>query len=81
MHLKEQLIAAGLGLTEADFDVHESDLYVRNKPGVRAWLKENYKHYEIVSGFIGVDKWAGEFILDIPFANGDYWDKKQELAR
>ncbi len=76
--LKAKLLAAELGLTEADFGTHESDLYVLAKPGVREWLKANYEHYSNVTGFTGAkgSDWEGQQALDIPFANQDYWDAK-----
>lgn len=69
MTLREQLLAAVPGLTEADFDRHESDLYVLSKPGVVNWLKSSYPHWSQVTEFVGAagSSWAGLVALDIPF--------------
>ncbi len=74
--LKAKLLAAELGLTEADFGSHESDLYVLAKPGVYEWLKANHEfacNIQFFTGAKGSD-WEGQQALDIPFANQDYWD-------
>lgn len=42
MTLKQQLLIAGLGLSETDFSTHESDLYVYARDGVWEWLQANY---------------------------------------
>jgi hypothetical protein len=67
MTLQEQLTAAGLGLTDADFDRHGykyPDLYVRAKPGVWNWLQANYRWPANCSHFLS----DGEVWIDIPFA-------------
>lgn len=55
----------------AVFSRHETDLYVKDIPGLREWLKENYEFYSNVKPFISqLDKTTW---LDIPFAA---WDEK-----
>lgn len=71
MDLKTQLLAAGLGLAETDFDTHQSDLYVRELPRVRKWLKDHYPHYCNVTSF--VSQIDNKVWLDVPFANEDFW--------
>lgn len=66
MTLKERLLAADLGLTEADFDHHEYDLYVKASPAVRQWLENNYAWYENVTTF--PCRLSNEMWFDIPFA-------------
>lgn len=65
--LLTRLLSAGLGLTKDDFDGHETDLYVRAKEGVSAWLEANYEWHKNVTPFRSSipphDLW-----LDIPFA-------------
>lgn len=80
--VKAELLAAGLGLTEADFDTHESDLYVLAKPGVREWLKKNYHWWSNVTMFASNPEcsWAGKPAFDIPFANLAFWERKQRIA-
>ena len=66
--LKQQLLSAGLGLTDADFGTHESDLYVLDIPGVREWLAGTKWNF---TSFVGAkdSDWAGKRALDIPFGN------------
>jgi len=79
MNVKQELLDAGLGLTEEDFDSHESDLYVRCKHGVRLWLRENYEFYRSVRSFVSqIDT---QLWLDIPFAHEAHWEAKQRTAK
>ncbi len=75
--LKEQLLAANLGLEEQDFATHASDLYVVAKPGVYDWLKANYRFWTNAQFFISQpgSNWNGQGkrCLDIPFANVEAW--------
>lgn len=61
-----------LGLDDADFAYHATDLYVVSKPGVVNWLKANYEHFSNVQQFVSQkgSGWngAGQICLDIPFA-------------
>ena len=65
----KQMLISDLGLTDADFDQHESDLYVRRTPEVEAWLKDNYKFYSNVTKF--KNQIDGQTWLDIPFGRMD----------
>ena len=60
-----------LGLEDADFAYHATDLYVVNKPGVLEWLTEHHPHPENIGHFAGQEgaDWngAGKACLDIPF--------------
>jgi len=86
MDLKRELLNdAGLGLVESDFDSHYSDLYVRAKPGVLAWLRDNYEFYGNVRTFVPEPgtSWNPDpnplyspVALDIPFANNAYFESK-----
>jgi hypothetical protein len=69
MSLKEQLMQALPALTDEDFSNHETDLYVKAKPGVYNWLKKNYQFANNVRFFIGEGDWEGQPALDIPFAH------------
>jgi len=65
-----------LGLPDSDFHCRETDLYVVARPGVLAWLNDNYEHYDNITAFVGQDSndWAGLLCLDIPFAGN--WPSK-----
>jgi hypothetical protein len=67
--LKQQLLAANLELTEKDFSAHASDLYVKNKAGVKDWLLANYILPENITHFTGAEgsDWEGINALEIPF--------------
>jgi hypothetical protein len=73
--LKAQLLRAGLGLTESDFESHCSDLYVLNKPRVYDWLKSNYDFPQNITKFIGAQgsNWSGQQALNIPFTYTEYF--------
>lgn len=66
----QQQLQDALGLTDDDFAYHATDLYVLDKPGVRAWLKANYRWYSNITSFVGAkgSSWEGKPCLDIPFA-------------
>lgn len=50
----------------AEFDRHETDLYVKVVPGLMEWLRANYIHHSNIQHFISqIDKTPW---LDIPFA-------------
>lgn len=69
--LKELIMSAFPAMTPEQFDRHETDLYVKNVPGLRKWLKENYKFYGNILPFISqIDRTEW---LDIPFAA---WSEK-----
>ena len=61
-----------LGLADADFAYHETDLYVVRKPLVMEWLRDNYGYFQNVQVFFSQagSNWngAGKICLDIPFA-------------
>lgn len=62
--LKERIKAAFPG---AEFDRHETDLYVKNVPGLLEWLKANYEHYSNIQRFkSAID---GSSWLDISFCS------------
>ena len=67
----EKELRIKLGLTDSDFAYHESDLYVRDTPEVRAYLKKNYKFWRNVKGF--TCQIEGVLWFDIPFANEKFW--------
>ena len=71
MSLKQALLGAGLGLVESDFDTHESDLYVLNKPGVWQWLQRNYNRCSQVTTFVGLGDWDNKVAMEIPFGYMD----------
>ena len=75
--LQQRLQAAFPALTDDHFGYHETDLYVVALPGVREWLKENYKFYSNIETFTSQagSNWAGagKRCLDIPFAGN--WPK------
>ena len=75
--LQQRLQAAFPALTDDQFSYHETDLYVVALPGVREWLKENYKFYSNIETFTSQagSNWAGagKRCLDIPFAGN--WPK------
>jgi len=77
MDLQKQLLRAGLGLTDADFDHHASDLYVRAHPGVMGWLKNNYKWAKNVTLFWDDEgnKW-----LEVPFAYEPFWEHAENAV-
>jgi hypothetical protein len=70
--LQQDLQAAIPALTDNDFACHATDLYVVAHPGVREWLKANYKFYANIASFTSQagSNWngAGKQCLDIPFA-------------
>ena len=67
--LQQQLQAADLGLEDADFGYHATDLYVVAKPGVSEFLRA--KGITTFQGFVSQEgsDWngAGKFCYDIPF--------------
>lgn len=73
----QRQLQEALGLEDADFAYHETDLYVVNKPGVYDWLKKNHKFYTNVQFFTSQEGslWngAGKLCLDIPF--GGFWQR------
>lgn len=75
--LEQQLLNAGLGLSDDDFATHYSSLYVLAKPGVGEWLKANYVHWGNVTMFTSNpdSEWDGQRAYDIPFANQSFWDR------
>lgn len=77
--LEDQLLAAGLGLSEDDFATYCSDLYVRYQPNVMDWLRVNYESFDNVTTFrSNIDD---ELNIEIPFANEDYWIKRMREAQ
>jgi len=70
--LKDRLKQAIPTLTDDDFAVHATDLYVVAYPEVRAWLKANYRFWTNVTTFVSQvgSNWngAGRVCFDIPFA-------------
>jgi hypothetical protein len=74
--MKQTLLAAGLDLTEVDFDNHYSDLYVRAKPGVAEFLRA---HDVSFSGF--KHQIEGDWWYDVAFQNEAFWDKVQEKSQ
>lgn len=56
---------------EAEFDRHETDLYIKNVPGLWDWLKSNYEHFRNCQHFnSAID---GSPWIDVPFAA---WNEK-----
>ena len=69
--LKERIKAAFPDMTSEMFDRHETDLYVKEVPGLVGWLKKNYEFYSNIQRFTNqIDKTPW---IDIPFAA---WDEK-----
>lgn len=70
----QQRMMADLGLTDADFAYHESDLYVVETPAVWEWLRANYAYNSQCRAFNSQEGsgWngAGKRGIDIPFAAG-----------
>ena len=68
----QQRMQDALGLEDADFAYHATDLYVVASPEVRRWLHQNYEHYGNVVSFVSQEGsgWngAGKQCFDIPFA-------------
>jgi hypothetical protein len=85
--LQQRLQAADLGLEDADFAYHATDLYVVAKAGVIEWLRRNYEHFSNITTFVSPEGsgWNGAkriegpgikipvLCLDIPFAG--HWPK------
>ena len=69
MDIKKELISRGM--TEADFDSHESDLYVRVTPISEQFLKHEYEFAGNVERFVDAIDHVPWF--DVPFANVAYW--------
>ena len=71
-----------LGLDDADFAYHATDLYVIAHPVVVKWLKAHYEHFGNITGFSSPadSGWngAGHYCLDIPFAGR--WDRERPQA-
>ena len=69
MTLWETVVAAGI--PETDIDHHESDLYLRDTPEVRAiigpWRKQAYPF----TSRLGDGIW-----FDFPFSYEPFWEKK-----
>lgn len=66
--LKQRILSA---FPNAEFSRHETDLYVKDFPGLRDWLKTNYLFHTDVQPFrSAID---GSLWLDIPFAA---WNEK-----
>lgn len=69
MNIK-QAITEKFGHTADMFDTHESDLYVKNVPGLIQWLKKTYPDSarpEPFQSAIDGSPW-----LDLPFQNPDF---------
>jgi len=70
--LQQRLQAAFPALTDDHFAYHATDLYVVALPGVREWLKENYRFYSNIEAFTSQpgSNWAGagKRCFDVPFA-------------
>ena len=72
MDVKKELIARGM--TEADFDGHETDLYVRATPISKQFLENEYEYASLVTKFVdNIDK---AYWYDVPFANVAAWEQK-----
>ena len=70
-----------LGLNDAAFDTHESDLYVIATPEVRSYLRDNYAYWGSCSAF--KCQVTGCMMIEIPFGNEYFWNKvaKREACR
>jgi hypothetical protein len=66
--LKERIKEA---FPNAEFDRHETDLYIKVVPGLLDWLKVNYKFYSNIQPF--TSQINGTPWLDVPFAA---WSEK-----
>lgn len=73
MTIKEELMVQGM--KAADFDRHDSDLYIRVTPISRKWYK-SYKYKNGVTTF--VDNIEGELWYDVPFGAMDEMIKERE---
>jgi hypothetical protein len=72
-NVKEVLIEKGM--KEEDFDVHESDLYVKKTPISEEFLK-NYEFKNNVTEFKSEIEPKGEIWYDFPFANNKSFEDK-----
>jgi hypothetical protein len=73
-NVKEDLIK--LGMKEEDFDMHESDLYVKKTPVSEKYL-ETYKWKNNVTTFKNQrEPNIGEVWYDFSFANDAFWESK-----
>lgn len=66
------------GFNDKDFSAHHSDLYVKCKSwiqrkSVSAWAKKRNIHHNL---FVGINEWQGEYCIEFPFQNINYWNKK-----
>jgi len=77
MILEEVLRGKFPELTDADFDYHESDLYVRVIPGLISFVKVQGSLI-VCSTF--TNQRNGQLWLDIMFGNGRFWQKAEEQA-
>lgn len=69
--LKQQIMTAFPNMTAAEFDRHETDLYVKHSPELYEWLRTNYRFFKSIERFISqIDR---TLWLDVPFAA---WDEK-----
>jgi hypothetical protein len=76
--VKQMLLRVVPGLAEEDFDTHERDLYVLDRPGVKAALDENYEFARNARRELSAVKgqgWYGEHFWNIPFANEEGWKR------
>lgn len=75
MTITEHLLSAGIGITSADIDGHETDLYVRNRPLVMGFLRHNYPVMaENTRSFHS--ETDGDTWLDIPFGRMEFRTRK-----
>ena len=81
--LEAQLREAFPSLSDADFDYYATDLYVRGRPDVVKWLKENYQFYSQIQFFrpnvpdgVNAESPFTTYWLDLPFQG--LWPKAME---
>jgi hypothetical protein len=70
--IKQEIMDQFPELTEQDFSSHESDLYVKNIPGLVKFLKETLG---LTSSFFR-DQVTKKIWVEIPFMNDLWWDQK-----
>lgn len=68
----KQAIIEKFGHTEDMFSTHESDLYVKDVPGLRDWIKSNNPSIRPEPFRSAID---GSAWLDLPFQNSKFWSK------
>jgi len=69
--MKKELQIQFPHLTDDDFDTHESDLYVRDYPGIAKYVRSKGIKCTVFISQIDKRQW-----LDLPFQNEEFWERK-----